>query len=121
MAMENLPKDKLSQDIERLARAVEKSNSFWHSLWIGIGRGLGIIIGATLVGVIVVTFIWRAIRTVHLDRFLGGADGPSAGIFQLLKQLPMGEGLDPSKFDPAILEKFQSETQQGKPSTGGKR
>ncbi|MBI2551708.1 hypothetical protein HYW17_00195 [Candidatus Uhrbacteria bacterium] len=105
--------DKLAQDLERLARAMEKSNSFWHSVLVGIGRGLGILIGATLVGAVVVTLAWRAMRTVHLDRFLGGADGPSAGIFQLLKQLPLGEGLDPSTLDPSILEKFQSEATQG--------
>lgn len=119
--MENIPQDKFSKDLERLARAVEKSNSFWHSLWIGIGRGLGVIIGATLIGTVLVTLAWRAMRTVNVERFFVDSDGSSAGIFQLLKQLPLGEGLDPSKFDPAMLEKFQTETQQGKPSTGGKR
>ena len=104
--MENIPQDKLSQDLERLARAVEKSNSFWHSLFVGIGRGLGILIGATLVGAVVVTLIWRAMRTVHLDRFFGGTGGPSAGIFQLLKQLPLGEGLNSGNFDPALPEKL---------------
>lgn len=110
------PQDQLSKEMAQLTRAVRHSNSFWRAVLVGIGRGLGVAIGATLVAAIVITLLWRVARTFHVDQFLGaGAGGPQGGIFQLLQQLPGLQKQFPAlqQFDPAQLPALQRELEQG--------
>lgn len=100
--MDISPQPELSKEITELTKAVRRSNSFIRVFFLGIVRGLGVAIGATIVAAIAVTLLWRAARTLKLDQFLGGeAGGPPSGVLELLQQLPAFKNLDPALLDPA--------------------
>ncbi|GEM_PF-5221355 len=89
---ENLPQDNLSKDMARLARAVEKSNSLFRKLLSGIMYGLGVAVGATLIGAVVITLAWRFLRATGFTGVAQslGISVPSAQSLspELLQQLP---------------------------------
>ncbi len=90
--MENLPQDNLSKDMARLARAVEKSNSLFRRLLSGIMYGLGVAVGATLIGAVVIALAWRFLRATGFTGVAQslGISVPSAQSLspELLQQLP---------------------------------
>lgn len=94
--------EQLSQEMARLTRAVQKSNSFGRTFFLGMVRGLGATIGAMLVAAILVGLAWRAASTLKLDQYLGP--------LQKLQELGSGQG-----FDPAALETLLAPQEQPSP------
>lgn len=94
--MENTQQDKLTQEIEQLTRTLQKSNSFWRAFLLGIVRGLGVAIGATIIAALAIAILVKVFKGLNLDQALGsfGAGGPLPNL-ELLQQ-----------FSPKDLEKF---------------
>lgn len=64
---EQTKKPDLPEQMERLSRAVEKSNSFGRAFLIGIIRSFGTVFGVIIITAIAFAFIWRVARTVKLE------------------------------------------------------
>lgn len=60
----------LSAQLARLSEAVEKSNSFWRSFWVSVVRGVGVVVGATIISVIVMAVVWKVLKTAGLEDVL---------------------------------------------------
>ncbi|MBI4135142.1 hypothetical protein HY477_00175 [Candidatus Uhrbacteria bacterium] len=84
----------LNEQMLRLTRAIEKANSFWRAFLLGVVRGLGVAIGATIIAAAVVALLVRGLKTLHLDQLFGSA-GTQLPVFNLLQQ-----------FSPNDLERF---------------
>lgn len=102
---ENPPQDNLSKDMARLARAVEKSNSLFRKLLSGVVYGLGVVVGATVVGAIAVALAWRFIRATGFEGVT-----KSLGI-----SLPTTQSISPELFEqlPDFLKNSTFLKQQG--------
>jgi len=63
-----------NENLEALNKSLEKSNSFWHVLLLGIIKGVGTAIGATIIFAIVIFILSKTIKTIELipsvDRFI---------------------------------------------------
>ena len=60
---------KLSSQIKRLTKAIEKQNSFYHNFLVGVVRGLGTALGASFVAAIVIMLLsiaWRWIERMPI-------------------------------------------------------
>lgn len=57
----------LVREIQKLNTTLRKANSFWRIFLVGIVRGLGAAIGATLIAALALTVLWRFVRTVGLE------------------------------------------------------
>lgn len=92
--MEDAQQDKLTQEIEQLTQTLKKSNSFWRAFLLGIVRGLGVAIGATIVAAITIAVLAKVFKGLNLDQALGSFGGPLPNL-QFLQQ-----------FSPEDLEKL---------------
>lgn len=68
---ESISLDQLTQEIAKLTKAVQKSNSWVRGFFMGMVRGLGAALGATLLAAILITLLWRVARTINLEQYLG--------------------------------------------------
>ncbi len=91
---------KLNEQMLRLTRAIEKSNSLRRAVLVGIVRGFGFAIGATLIAAAVVALLVRGLKTLHLDQLFGSV-GTQLPVFNLLQQFSPN---DLERFAPMIKE-----------------
>ncbi len=64
-------------DVTRLTELMEKRVSFWHNFLMGIVNGVGSVIGATLIGGVVVGLILSNIDKLEEIPFLDELINPS--------------------------------------------
>lgn len=57
----------LVREIQKMTAILRKANSFWRGFLLGMVRGLGAAIGATLIAALALAVLWRFVRTVGLE------------------------------------------------------
>lgn len=72
MSDEETKKPQLPEQLSRLSEAVEKSNSFLRSFFMGIVRGIGMALGATIIAAVALTVLWRVVHTLNLEELVQG-------------------------------------------------
>ena len=60
----------LAEEIAKLSKAIEKSNSFWRALIQGIVRSVGMVLGATIITALVFALLWKTVQTMQLDKLI---------------------------------------------------
>lgn len=93
---ENFSPDRLAQQMEKLTREMEKRNSFWRALVRGMVRGIGMMIGATVLSVLALTILWRVARGIRIDDLAQKLGVP-------VPDLPS------ESIPPEVLEQFKKE------------
>ena len=86
----------MAQQMEKLTREMERRNSFWRALGLGIVRGIGMVIGATVLAAAALAILWRIVQGIGLEDLAGkfGLEIPS---------------VPADSISPEILERFGRE------------
>lgn len=90
---EGSPQEQLAVQMAKLTREMERRNSFWRAFALGIMRGIGMVIGATIIAAIALTFFWKFVQGI--------------GIESVLQSLGIKVPEIPSQIDPALLERYR--------------
>jgi hypothetical protein len=68
MSKDKIPiEKKLSQEIKELTDEMHKRNSFWRGFSVGIVKGIGYAVGATIIFGIIITILSYVVRTSDIQ------------------------------------------------------
>lgn len=79
----------LSEQLSRLSKAVEKSNSFRRAFLMGIARSVGAMFGAIIIAAIIVAIVGKLAQNAGIfdliKSFSGGLSGNGASVQNLMQ------------------------------------
>lgn len=94
---EGSPQEQLAEQMAKLTRVMERRNSFWRALFLGIVRGVGMVVGATIIAAIALTMFWKFVQGIGIESVL-----QSLGI-----EVPEIPAQIPAQISPELLERYR--------------